>query len=254
MKRLRHVIPFDVLVMLYNTLILPHINYCILAWGYQSDKILLLQKKCLRVITGSKFFAHSDPLFKAIGFLKVEDLFVINKIKLYFIYIKGMLPAYFQDLVLQENIHCYGTRKWRVSHDFAKNCVQYSIAPTINNCPSDIKCKLYTHSLSGLIWYCKRYFIDSYVIECNIPRCCVFKYLIYQVYVYGYIWLYVCIGKCMCMYLYVCMCIHIYVCIYVCMCAGNCICMCMHINKVIYYIMKKCFIVMVISFSNKCIC
>ena len=82
MKRLRHVIPFDVLVMFYNTLILPHINYCILAWGYQSDKSLLLQKKCLRVITGSKFFVHSDPLFKAIGFLKVEDLFVINKIKL----------------------------------------------------------------------------------------------------------------------------------------------------------------------------
>ena len=128
-----------------------------------------------------------------------------------------MLPAYFQDLVLQENMHCYGTknrdlRKIRVSHDFAKNCVQYSIASTINNCPSDIKCKLYTHSLSGLIWYCKRYFIDSYVIECNIPRCCVFKYLIYQVFVYGYIWLYVCIGKCMCMYLYVCMCIHIYIC------------------------------------------
>ena len=87
-----------------------------------------------------------------------------------------MLPAYFQALVLQENIHCYGTRnrdlrKIRVSHDFAKNCIQYSIASTINICPSDIKCKLYTHSLSGLIWYCKRYFIDSYVIECNIPRC-----------------------------------------------------------------------------------
>ena len=80
-KRLRHVISFDILVMLYNTLILPHIDYCILAWGYQSDKILLLQKKCLRVITGSIFFAHSDPLFKSIGFLKVEDIFVTTKIK-----------------------------------------------------------------------------------------------------------------------------------------------------------------------------
>ena len=105
-------------------------------------------------------------------FLKVEDIFVINKIRLYFKYIKEMLP-----LVLQENVHCYGTknrdlRKIGVSHNFAKNCVvQYSIASTINNCPSDIKCKLYNHSLSGLIWYCKLYFIDSYVIECNIPGC-----------------------------------------------------------------------------------
>ena len=77
----------------------------------------------------SEFFTHSDSLFKAIGFLKVEDLFVINKIKLYFKYIKGMLPAYFQAFVLQSSIHCYGTRnrdlrEIRVSHDFAKNCVQ----------------------------------------------------------------------------------------------------------------------------------
>ena len=76
-----------------------------------------------------------------------------------------MLP-----LVLQENVHCYGTknrdlRKIGVSHNFAKTCVQSSIASTMNNCPSDIKCKLYTLSLSGLIWYCKLYFIDSYVIE-----------------------------------------------------------------------------------------
>ena len=34
-----------------------------------------------------------------------------------------------------------------------KTVYQYSIASTINNCPSDIKCKLYRHSLSGLIWY-----------------------------------------------------------------------------------------------------
>ena len=71
---------FDILVMLYNTLTLPHINYCILAWGYQSGGIMLLQKKRLRAITGSKLFAHTDPLFKAISILKIEDIFTINKI------------------------------------------------------------------------------------------------------------------------------------------------------------------------------
>ena len=95
MKRIRHVIPFDILVMLYNTLILPHINYCILAWGYQSGRIRLLQKKCSRAITGSKVFAHTDQLFKAISIPKIEGIFTINKIKLYFKYIKGILPFYF---------------------------------------------------------------------------------------------------------------------------------------------------------------
>ena len=121
-------------------------------------------------------FAHTDQLFKAISILKIEGIFTINKIKLYFKYIKGILPFYFQSLMFQENVHRYGTRncdlrKIRVRHDFTKNCVQYSIASTMNNCPPNIKCKLYTHSLPGLILYCKRFFIDSYVVECHIPRC-----------------------------------------------------------------------------------
>ena len=49
MERIRHVIPFDILVMLYNTPILPHINYCILAWGYQSGRIMLLEKKMFKI-------------------------------------------------------------------------------------------------------------------------------------------------------------------------------------------------------------
>ena len=49
-----------------------------------------------------------------------------------------------------------------------------SIASTMNNCPPNIKGKLYTHSLPVLILYCKRFFIDSYVVECNIPRCYVY--------------------------------------------------------------------------------
>ena len=105
-------------------------------------------------------YAHTDPLFKAISILKIEDIITINKIKLYFKYIKGILPSYFQSLMFQENVYRYGTRncdlrKIRVRHDFAKNCVQYSMALTMNNCPPDIECKLYTHSLPGLIYIAK---------------------------------------------------------------------------------------------------
>ena len=46
-----------------------------------------------------------------------------------------------------------------------------SFFSTMNICPPNIKCQLYTHSLPGLILYCKRFFIDSYVVEVNIPRC-----------------------------------------------------------------------------------
>ena len=56
---LRHTLTTDILVLLYNSLILTHMTYCLLAWGDDHNKVSLLQKKVLRVITFNKLFAHS---------------------------------------------------------------------------------------------------------------------------------------------------------------------------------------------------
>ena len=34
LTRLRHTVPIDVLLLLYNSLVLPHINYSLLVWGH----------------------------------------------------------------------------------------------------------------------------------------------------------------------------------------------------------------------------
>ena len=34
MKRLKYIYPQHILHMLYNTLILPHLNYCLIVWGF----------------------------------------------------------------------------------------------------------------------------------------------------------------------------------------------------------------------------
>ena len=47
LNRIKHFIPLLIRILLYNTLILPHLNYCITAWGYQCDRIIKLQKKQL---------------------------------------------------------------------------------------------------------------------------------------------------------------------------------------------------------------
>ena len=45
--RLKHIYPQEVLLTLYNTLILPHLSYCILVWGskIQTNHTLDLLKK-----------------------------------------------------------------------------------------------------------------------------------------------------------------------------------------------------------------
>ena len=49
--KMQNILPAKILLSLYNTLILPHINYCILSWGKENDDILLLQKLLLQLDT-----------------------------------------------------------------------------------------------------------------------------------------------------------------------------------------------------------
>ena len=49
--RLKYALPLDIKVLLYNTLTLSHINYCIMIWGYQRNRITSIQKKIMRIIT-----------------------------------------------------------------------------------------------------------------------------------------------------------------------------------------------------------
>ena len=54
------------LVMIYNALIKPHFIYCVTIWGNTYNKYLhkihLVQKKIIRIITRSEFYAHTSPL------------------------------------------------------------------------------------------------------------------------------------------------------------------------------------------------
>ena len=78
LNKLKHTLPQEIKIILYNSLILPHINYCIMAWGFHSNRILKLQKKALRIITLSKYDSHSEPLYTKLGFLKVDDIFKLQ--------------------------------------------------------------------------------------------------------------------------------------------------------------------------------
>ena len=44
------IFPTEIVLAIYNALVLPHINYCILSWGADSNTIFILQKKEVRAI------------------------------------------------------------------------------------------------------------------------------------------------------------------------------------------------------------
>ena len=79
LRKLKYILPEKTLFSIYNTLSLPHLQYGILAWGntYQTylNKLLIVQKKTLRVINNTSYRAHAAPLFIKNNTLTVFDLY-----------------------------------------------------------------------------------------------------------------------------------------------------------------------------------
>ena len=82
LKRVRPFISTDVAVQIYNTLILPHFDYCSPFLDcmscYLSDKLQKLQNRAARVITKSPFNTNSNLL---LAMLKWEKLSLRRKKK-----------------------------------------------------------------------------------------------------------------------------------------------------------------------------
>ena len=170
-------LPQNILLLLYNTIILPNICYMILVWSHHHKTITQLQKRAIRVIILSKYLAHTGPLFKNLNILKVEDIFRLRQFKFYYRFINVALPDYFLSLYFLENIHQYKTRQRhelkhiRIYHEFAKKSLLYSIPTIINSCHPNLKEKTYTHSLSGFTHYFKHITMENYNIHCSIENC-----------------------------------------------------------------------------------
>ena len=99
LHKLKSEYPTSILKSIYNTLILSNINYCILSWGSQIDKLYLLQKRAIRNISKSDFRAHTEPLFKQHNILKVHDIHYMAILKFYSKLINDNLPNYYEALL-----------------------------------------------------------------------------------------------------------------------------------------------------------
>ncbi len=128
-------------VIIYNSLIVSHLNFCILAWGYQcdSDISIKLQKKVIRILNLCKYNAHTEPIFKELKLLKVNDILKLQELKFYFKYKNWKLPYYLQSLPFSpnSNIHDHETRiqhnihDLKTRHDNAKWCKRFYLPKVI---------------------------------------------------------------------------------------------------------------------------
>ena len=160
MCRLKNFLPTHILCVLYNSLILPHLQYSILASRFKMSRLDKLQKRAVRIITCSKYNSHTDPLFRKLNLLKAKDLFELNVLKLFYKYKKSILPFYISDMFLDyNNRHGYNLRTTYILKDVGSNmtsghkCIRHYLPVVINNLKADILNKIDTHSLNGFVFY-----------------------------------------------------------------------------------------------------
>ena len=83
LHKLQHIFSSYLLRMIYNSLILSHMNYSLLVWGANCHSIELLQKLTVRVINFKSPLAHTEPILKGMDQLKFPDMYTCHLNKLY---------------------------------------------------------------------------------------------------------------------------------------------------------------------------
>ena len=91
------------------------LQYCISVWGltYPTNlkRLVLLQKRAMRIISKSCYGAHTEPIFKNLCILPLNDMYLAEIGKIMFQYKTGLLPDVFNNTFLRRNqVHGYDTR------------------------------------------------------------------------------------------------------------------------------------------------
>ena len=103
--RLKKFLPEDTLKVLYQSLIVPHIDYGLEIWHGCSqtnlNSVFVLQKKSIRAINSLGFNAHTSEYFKSMKLLKLEDIFKL----------KILIPMFTdRNFETNQEIHSHNTR------------------------------------------------------------------------------------------------------------------------------------------------
>ena len=83
MNRLKRYLPTSAMKLMYDSLLLSHLQFGITYWGFEWERIFKSQKRALRMMTNSKYNAYTDPILKGLEMLKVKDIFDVQCLKLW---------------------------------------------------------------------------------------------------------------------------------------------------------------------------
>ena len=126
---LRHNITQKHLLLLYYSLVYPHLLYGILTWGSTNNSVLhplqVLQNRLIRIIRRVRKLDHitNNSLYQKLSILKIKDIYHLEMAKFMYLYHNNKLLKLFNNYFKSINsVHSYNTK-----HACRKNYQLYSI-------------------------------------------------------------------------------------------------------------------------------
>ena len=122
-------------ISVYFSLFYSFILYDSLAWQFTSktnlNRVFILQKKCLRIITFSFQKDHSNSLLKDLKLFKLHDVLEAEIIKFFYKFSRNELPKSLCSIFdLVHKVHTYNTRNnllIYISRMFTSQCGNHSL-------------------------------------------------------------------------------------------------------------------------------
>ena len=150
LRKAKNYVSQEVLVTMYNSLVLPHFSYCSTIWHDHNntqniENLLKLQKRAARIITSSDYSIRSHQIFETLQWQPIKTILDKRELLLMFKIIKGKAPNYLTMLFSNCNNINYQLRSNNLKislpkpkTDFLKKSFAYRGAASWNKLPSDI--------------------------------------------------------------------------------------------------------------------
>jgi hypothetical protein len=154
--------------MLYNTLVLPHIDYCSTVWGCTSQnnimRIQRLQNRAMRPVLRKGPCTHIEDMLHELKWLGVKQRIDFNRMVLMWKIINGAAPCYLSDkLKYSHEVHSYNTIGSSNNNIYIPLAHKYSIyklnASMWNALPSEVRdINVFATFKCNLKFYVQRHF------------------------------------------------------------------------------------------------
>lgn len=184
-NRVKKFLPPSTLKILYNSLILPHLQFGLAAWGgcsgQNKKRIISIQKRAIRTVSKSYFTSHTEPRMKSLGILRLEELYKQQCATYVHDAINDRAPIPVKDLVTlnrsttQINLRSHNNDPNQIRNPVSKRLISSNgfscKGPSIwNDIPQDIQNIREKHSFKYRL---KQHLLNTYadIIVCNNPRC-----------------------------------------------------------------------------------